>query len=104
MRRLKGRDDAFELAAKLECRHRFVVSRREELHPAHVMQPGMLGADAGIIEAGGDRMRLLDLAIVVHQEIGAIAMQHARSAAGDRGRVLAALEPKTSCFHAVDFD
>ena len=32
-------------------------------------------------------MRILDLAVLVHQQIGAIAVQHAGPAAGDRGRV-----------------
>ena len=32
-------------------------------------------------------MRVLDLAVVVHQEIGAIAMQHAGTATRDRGRM-----------------
>ena len=40
----------------------------------------MLGADAGIVEAGGDRVRLDDLAVVVLQQVGAVAVQHARPA------------------------
>ena len=32
-------------------------------------------------------MRVLDLAVIVHQQIGAVAVQHARPAARDRGRV-----------------
>ena len=67
MRRLQRRDDAFELAAKLERRHRLFVGRREKCHAAHVVEPGMLGTDAGIIETGGNRMRFLDLAVAVHQ-------------------------------------
>ncbi len=63
----------------------------------------MLGADAGIIEAGGDRMRFLDLAVVVHQQISAVAVQHAGPAAGDRGRVLA-VEAVAGRFDAVDLD
>jgi len=51
--------------------------RREKLHAAEIGEPGVLRARCGIIEAGGDRMRLLDLAVVVHQEIGAVAVQHA---------------------------
>ena len=49
-------------------------------------------------------MRLLDLAVVVHQQIGAVAVQHAGLAAGDRGRVLAALESVAGRFDAIDFD
>ena len=47
----------------------------------------MLGADARVIEAGGDRMGLDDLAVVVAQHIGAVAVEHARTAGGQRGRV-----------------
>ena len=90
MRRLERRDDALELAAQLERRERFVVGGRQIFHAAHVVEPGMLRTDAGIIEAGGDRMRFLDLAVVIHQQICAVAVQHARAAAGNRGRVLAA--------------
>src|SRR3990170_3933975 len=104
VRRLQRRDDAFELAAKLERSHRLVVGGREEFHPAHVVEPSMLWPDAGIIEPGGDRMRFLDLAVVVHQQIGAIAVQHPGPAAGNRGRVLATVETEAGRFHAVDFD
>src|SRR5579863_2803200 len=47
----------------------------------------MLRPDAGIIEPRRNRMRVLDLAITIHQEIGAVAMQHARPPARDRGGV-----------------
>ena len=39
-------------------------------------------------------MRLVDLAVVVHQQIGAVAVQHAGPAAGDRGRMQAALRAR----------
>ena len=35
------------------------------LHAAQFVQPDMLGADAGVIEAGGNRMRVTDLPILV---------------------------------------
>ena len=47
----------------------------------------MLRPDAGIIQPRRNRMRVLDLAVIVHQQIGAVAMQHAGPAARDRGRV-----------------
>ena len=43
----------------------------------------VLGANAWIVEPRRDRMRVLDLAVVVHQEVGAVAVQHAGPAAGD---------------------
>src|SRR3546814_10190253 len=50
----------------------------------------MLRPDSGIVEAGRDRMRVGDLAVVVLQQVGAVAVQHARPPAGERGRVLSA--------------
>ena len=47
----------------------------------------MLRADAGIIEAGRDGMAFEDLAVVVLQQIGAVAVQHAGLAAGHRRRM-----------------
>ena len=70
------------LRAELEGGQRLLVGRREIGHAADVVQPGMLRADAGIVEAGRDRMGLRDLAVVVHQQIGAVAVQHAGPAAG----------------------
>ena len=58
------------------------------------------GPDAGIVEPGGDRMRLDDLAVLVLQQIGAVAVQHAGLAGGQRRRVLAALEPVPRGFDA----
>src|SRR5258708_28774697 len=45
MRGLQRRDDALKPAAKLKRRHRLVVGRREESHPAHIVEPGMFRAD-----------------------------------------------------------
>src|SRR6266849_8677692 len=90
VRWLQRRDDALKLAAKLKRRHSLVVGRREESHPAYVVEPGMFGTDAGIIEAGRDRVGLLDLAVVVHQQVSTVAVEHARPAARNGGRMLAA--------------
>ena len=48
----------------------------------------MFGADAGVGETGGDRVSLGDLAVVVLQQEGAIAMQDAGCAARKRRRML----------------
>ena len=49
-------------------------------------------------------MRIGDLAVIVHQEIGAVAVQHAGLAAGKRGGMFAALDPVARRLDAVDFD
>jgi hypothetical protein len=49
-------------------------------------------------------MRLLIWPSLVHQQIGAVAVQHAGPAAGERGRVLAGLEAVAGRLDAVDLD
>jgi len=68
------------------------------------MKPGMLGTDARIIEPSRNRVGFGDLAVVVHQEISAVAMQHARPAAFDGGGMHAAVEAVAGGFDAVNFD
>ena len=87
VRRFQRGNDAFQPRQQLKRRQRFVVGRGEIRDAAFFMQPGMFRPDAGIIQPGRNRMRVLDLAVIVHQEIGAVAMQHARPAAGDRRRM-----------------
>src|SRR6516164_7716803 len=101
MRGFERGDDAFEPRAQLERGQRLLVRRRKVLHPLDVVEPGVLRADAGVIEAGGDRVRLVDLSVLVHEQVGAVAVQHPGPAAGDRGRVQAAREPVPRRFHAV---
>jgi hypothetical protein len=36
----------------------------------------MLGTDAGIVQPSGNRVRFLDLAVVILQKIGAVAMKN----------------------------
>ncbi len=87
MRGLQRWNDAFQPRQQLKRRQRFVVGRGQVFHPAGFVQPGMFRPDAGIIQPRRNRMRVLDLAVIVHQQIGAVAVQHARPAAGDRRRM-----------------
>ena len=52
-------------------------------------QPGVLRPDRGVVEPGGNRMRQLDVAVVVLQDERARALQHARAAAGEARGVAA---------------
>ena len=54
-----------------------------------VAQPGVLGADGRVVEAGRHRMRQLDVAVLVLQHERARALQDAGAAAGEPRRVLA---------------
>ena len=47
-------------------------------------------------------MAVLDLAVVVLQQVGAVAVQHAGRAGGQRGAVFLALKPLAAGFHADD--
>src|SRR5690606_26672512 len=82
MARLQRRDDALETGEKLERLERLMIEDRNIFDPATVLQPRMLRADARIVEAGRDRMTLLALPVFGMQQIGAVAMQHARAADG----------------------
>src|SRR5258708_187003 len=48
------------------------------LGAAAALQPGVLGADARVVEAGGDRVCVEGLALVVLEQVGAHPVQHAR--------------------------
>src|SRR5436853_4835894 len=64
----------------------------------------MFRTDARIIEARGNRMRLVDLSVLVHKEISAVAVQHPRAAAGDRGGMHAGVKPMTRGLDAINFN
>ena len=77
--RFQRRDDALGAAEAMERGERLVVGDADVFGAADVLQVGVLGADAGVVEAGRDRVRLDDLAVVVLQQVGAVAVQHARA-------------------------
>src|SRR5579884_577037 len=60
MRRLERRDDALAARQVAKRRERLVVARAEILRSADVPKVRVLGADARIVEPGGDRMRVGD--------------------------------------------
>src|ERR1019366_2307324 len=101
MRRLERRNYSFQFGAKLKGVERLGIARGEISNPPGFLQPGVFGADAWIVEPGRDRMSFLDLPVGVHQQIGAVAMQHAGPAAGERGGVLF-VEAKTRRLDAIN--
>src|SRR5438132_2712560 len=68
MCRLERRDDPLEPCQIAERRQRLVVARANVLGPAGIPQPRVLGADARIVEAGGDGMRIEYLAVWVGED------------------------------------
>ena len=70
------RQQQLERVERLDVGHALVVDA------ADLVQPAMLGADAGIVEPRRDRVRLGDLAVLVLQQIGAVAVEDAGAPAG----------------------
>ncbi|MHC2523324.1 hypothetical protein ACVIEM_000409 [Rhizobium leguminosarum] len=102
MRGFERRDDAFEAGEGLESLERFVVHDRHIVDTAGIVQPGMFGTDAGIIETGRNRMAFLDLTVTILQQIGAVAVKHAGRTGGDRGAMFVALQTLAAGFDADD--
>src|SRR5580765_5831636 len=92
MCRFERRQEAFLTGQPLECDERVLVSNPRVLSAAGVVKPGVLGSDGRVVEPSGDRMGQLDVAVFVLQYVTACALEHARTAAGESGRVLARLD------------
>jgi hypothetical protein len=78
----------FGAAEELERLERLGVGGRSVLDPAGLLEPRMLGADTRVVEPGTDRVRLGDLAVLVLQQVGLVAVEDAGEAAGEARRVL----------------
>ena len=90
VRGLEGRNDAFEPAQAVEGVEGLFVGDGAVLGQALVVEVGVLGADAGVVEAGGDRVADGDLAVVVLQQVRLVAVEDTDLAAADAGRVFPA--------------
>src|SRR6185503_5903881 len=93
-----GRENAFQTRQLVKRCQRLGVRRSLVLDPAAVTQVGMLGADARIVEAGGNRMGSLHLSIFILEHVAEAAMKHARMTRGERGSVLAGSQPFSRSF------
>src|ERR1051325_2337144 len=74
---LEGRNDAFEAGELHERFESLVVGCVSVLDAVLVAEPGVLGADGGIVEAGGDAVGKLDLAELILQQERAGALEDA---------------------------
>ena len=101
---LDGGDDALGAGEQRHRVHRLGVADRPVRRSAGLVQPGMFGADAGVVEAGRDGVRLDGLAVVVLEQVGPGAVQHADLAGADRGRMPAGLEPVAAGLEPVQPD
>ncbi len=100
VRRLERGDDPLDAAALVESLQRFLVVDHDVFRAPGVLEPRVLGADARIVEAGRHGVRLDDLPVRILQEVGAVAVQHAGSPAGERGRMTAGCETVAAGFDA----
>ena len=75
MRGLERQDDPFCLRESAKRRERLVVGGRDVLGQPAVAEVGVLRADARVVEAGRDRMGVLDLPVGVREEGLARAVQ-----------------------------
>ena len=78
------------------------IGNADVLGTSDVVQVGVLRADAGVVQACGNRVGAGDLAVGVLQQVGAVAVQHARRAAGHAGGVLAGVDAVTGGLDADD--
>ncbi len=76
-------DDAFGAGEQTRGGDGIVVGDGGIFGAALVGEPGVLGADRGIVEARGNRMRGGDLSVFVLQDVGVRALQNAGARAGE---------------------
>ena len=90
---------------RCEGAQRLVVGDPHVARAAGVAQPRVLRADARVVEAGGDRVRLEDLAVLVLHDRAERAVQHAAAAAERQRRAVAAgLDPVARALDADQCD
>ena len=87
----------------MKARERLIVCHAFIGRAATVFEPSVLGTNAWIIQPSRHRVRFADLAILVLQDVGAIAVQHAHSAMHQRCGVLARRDPFTCGLNANKF-
>ena len=86
---LKRGNDAFGSRQPVRRVERLAVAGRYVLGAARSCSAGMLGADGGVVESGGDGVRQRDLSVLVLQHVGVGSLQHPGAAAFEARRVLA---------------
>ena len=76
MGRFQGRNDSLELTDKLQGGERFRVGHSTVFRTTNLPQVAVFRAHTGIVEASTDRMRLLNLAVLVLEEETHRTVQH----------------------------
>ncbi len=100
----EGGDDAFALGGDLQSGEGLLIRDGIVLNAAGVFPIGVFGADAGVIETGGDGVNVSSLAVGVLEDVAEGAVKDARVAHGEGGGVLAETASASAGFRAVEFD
>ena len=98
MRTFDGGEDALLSRDQLIRRQRRIVFTRGVAHAARVLPVAVLGADAGVVETGGDRVDIQRLTIVILQHVAVAAVQDAFHSVGERAGVVAGVWAAASRF------
>ena len=102
---LEGGDDAFVAGEEPESLEGVFVSDGYVLGPADLAEVSVLGADAWVVQAGGDREGLgEDFAVLTSDDKGAGAMQDAQLAMVERCAVAVGVQAFAGGFDADEFD
>ena len=88
MGRFERRDDAFLRTAQLERLQRFGIGDGNIFRPADFVQPRVFRPNPRIVQPGRDREPFEDLPVIILQQVGAVAVQHAGAPPGQRGAML----------------
>src|SRR5260370_18243043 len=103
------RNDAFSSREQARCIQGGLIGDGEIFGAALVGEPVVLGADGGIVEPSGNRMRLGDLAVFVLPNASVSPLQHATPPSRKtliRGQALSVFTEFTTaatCFYASPF-
>src|SRR5260370_25949659 len=101
------RNDAFSSREEARCIQGSLIGDGEIFGAALVGEPGVLGADGGIVEPSGNRMRRGDLAVFVLQNVSVSPLQHARARSGKtlmRGQARGVFTEFTAAATSLDAD
>ena len=97
--RFQRGNNAFGATQVVEGIQRFLVGDAHVLGATRVAQPSVLGAYTRVVQARADAVGFGDLAVGVLQHIGAVAVQHARLAFLQAGRVFGSVQTFASRLH-----
>ena len=104
MRRFERRNDAFGARKQARRGKRIGIGDGRVFGAALVVQPGVLGADHGVVQAGGNGMCERDLPVFVLQHEAVGALQHAGGAAAIARGMFADGVAASAGFHAHQRD